>query len=222
LFKSGFYPIRHFKTGAKLLINIFCIEQNYFGQKREQRIEIPGEPVIFVKPQSALFQTGTPFSYPRFVNELYCGCELVLRISENGKDIQEKLAGNYYDSISVGVNFTALDNRGELREEELSWEKAKAWENSSVTGMWMPATNFKNKKDINFCLYKNRELLQLGNSGLMINNFDTIISAISKSFPVNIGDLIFTGTPAGIGKLVAGDKLEAFIEDDSLLEFDIK
>ena len=132
------------------------------------------------------------------------------------------MAGNYYDSISVGINFTALDNRDELNEEELTWEKAKAWDNSSVAGKWMPATNFKNKKDINFCLYKNRELMQLGNSGLMINNFDTIISSISKSFPVNTGDLIFTGTPAGIGKLVAGDKLEAFIEDDSLLEFDVE
>jgi 2-keto-4-pentenoate hydratase/2-oxohepta-3-ene-1,7-dioic acid hydratase in catechol pathway len=201
-------------------MNIFCIEQNYFGHRREQRIEIPGEPVIFMKPQSALLQAGTPFSYPNFANELYCGCELVLHISENGKDIEEKLAGNYYDSISVGINFTTLDNLDELREE--NWENAKAWDNSSVAGMWMPVTDFRDKKDINFCLYKNRELMQLGNSGLMINNFDKIISSISKSFPVNTGDLIFTGTPAGIGKLVAGDKLEAFIEDDSLLEFDIE
>ncbi len=205
-----------------MLMNIFCIEQNYFEHKREQRNAIPGEPIIFVKPQSALLQTGAPFSYPKRANELYCGCELVLRISANGKDIKEKLAGNYYDSISVGINFIALDNRDELNEEELSWEKAKAWDNSSVAGKWMPAINFKNKKDIYFCLYKNRELEQLGNSGLMINNFDIIVSSISKSFPVNIGDLIFTGTPAGIGELVAGDKLEAFIEDDSLLEFDVE
>ena len=197
------------------MINIFCIEQNYFAHKREQRNEISTEPIIFVKPQSALLQTSAPFSYPKFANELYCGCELVLRISENGKDIDEKLAGNYYDAITVGINFTALDNRDELKEEELFWEKVKAWDNSSVAGMWMPATNFKNKKDINFCLYKNRKLVQLGNSELMIHNFDTIISCISKSFPLNIGDLIFTGTPVGIGELAAGDKLEAFLEDDS-------
>lgn len=203
-------------------MNIFCIEQNYIAHTREQRNEIHGEPVIFVKPQSALLQPGTPFYYPEFANELYCGCELVLRISENGKNIKEKLNGNYYDSISAGINFTVLDNRDELNEEASGWEKAKAWNNSSVTGKWIPATNFNNKKDINFCLYKNRELMQLGNSGLMINNFDTLIYSISKSFPVNIGDLIFTGSPAGICKLEAGDKLEAFIEDDSLLEFDVE
>jgi len=203
-------------------MNIFCIEQNYFAHKREQHNKISREPEIFVKLQNVLLQPGAPFSYPRFANELYCGCELVLRISKNAKDIEEQLACNYYDSITVGINFTALDNRNELKEEELSWEKVKAWDNSSVAGKWMPAINFKNKKDINFCLYKNKELVQLGNSGLMINDFDLIISSISKSFPVNIGDLIFTGTPVGIGELAVGDKLEAFIEDDSLLEFDIE
>jgi 2-keto-4-pentenoate hydratase/2-oxohepta-3-ene-1,7-dioic acid hydratase in catechol pathway len=169
-----------------------------------------------------LLQKGTSFSYPNFTNELYCGCELVLRICKNGKDINEKQAGNYYDAITVGINFTALYNRDKLNEEELSWAQAKAWNNSSIAGEWIPAINFKNKKDINFCLYKNRELLQLGNSELMIHNFDTIISCISKSFLLNTGDLIFTGTPVGIGELAAGDKLEVFIEDDSLLEFDVE
>lgn len=203
-------------------MNIFCIEQNYFMHKREQRNEIPREPSIFLKPQSALLQAGVLFSYPGFANELYCGCELVLRISENGNEIEEQLASSYYDSITVGINFTVLYNEDELNKEELTWESAKAWDNSSIGGKWMPATDFKDTKDINFCLYKNRELVQLGNSGLMISNFDTIISGISKSFTLHTGDLIFTGTPAGIGNLVAGDRLEAFIEDDSLLEFDIK
>jgi 2-keto-4-pentenoate hydratase/2-oxohepta-3-ene-1,7-dioic acid hydratase in catechol pathway len=203
------------------LIHIFCIEQNYFLHKREHHNEISGEPEIFLKPESALLKTGKGFQYPGFANELYCGCELVLRISKSGKDIQENIAGNYYDAITAGINFTALDNRDLSDEKELTWEKAKAWDNSSVAGKWMPVTDFKDKKDINFCLYKNRELVQVGNSGLMINNFDTIISGISSTFPINSGDLIFTGNPAGIGKLMAGDKLEAFIEDDSLLEFEI-
>jgi 2-keto-4-pentenoate hydratase/2-oxohepta-3-ene-1,7-dioic acid hydratase in catechol pathway len=203
-------------------MNIFCIEQNYFMHKREQRNEIPREPSIFLKPQSALLQPGGLFSYPGFANELYCGCELVLRISENGNKIEEQLACSYYDSITVGINFTALYDEDELNKQELTWESAKAWDNSSIGGKWMPATDFKDTKDINFCLYKNRELVQLGNSGLMISNFDAIISGISKSFTLHTGDLIFTGTPAGIGNLVAGDRLEAFIEDDSLLEFDIK
>ena len=200
-------------------MTIFCIEQNYFANKREQENVVSGEPVIFVKPKNALLQKGTSFSYPNFTNELYCGCELVLRICKNGRDINEKLAGNYYDAITVGINFTALYNRDKLNEEELSWAQAKAWNNSSIAGEWIPAINFKNKKDINFCLYKNRKLMQLGNSELMIHDFDTIISCISKSFPLNIGDLIFAGTPVGIDELTAGDKLEAFIEDDSLLEF---
>lgn len=203
-------------------MTIFCIEQNYFANKREQENVVSGEPVIFVKPKNALLQKGTSFSYPNFTNELYCGCELVLRICKNGKDINEKQAGNYYDAITVGINFTALYNRDKLNEEELSWAQAKAWNNSSIAGEWIPAINFKNKKDINFCLYKNRKLVQPGNSELMIHGFDTIISCISKLFPLNIGDLIFTGTPAGIGELAAGDKLEAFIEDDSLLEFDVE
>ena len=203
-------------------MTIFCIEQNYFANKREQENVVSGEPVIFVKPKSALLQKGTSFSYPNFTNELYCGCELVLRICKNGKDINEKQAGNYYDAITVGINFTALYNRDKLNEKELSWAQLKAWNNSSIAGEWIPAINFKNKKDINFCLYKNRELLQLGNSELMIHNFDTIISCISKSFLLNTGDLIFTGTPVGIGELAAGDKLEVFIEDDSLLEFDVE
>ena len=119
-------------------------------------------------------------------------------------------------------NFTAIDDQSESSEEELSWEKAKVWDNSSVIGNWMSAANFNNKEDINFCLYKNRELMQLGNSGLMINNFDTIISAISKNFAITSGDLIFTGTPVGIAKIMPGDKLEGFIEDDSSLEFDVE
>jgi 2-keto-4-pentenoate hydratase/2-oxohepta-3-ene-1,7-dioic acid hydratase in catechol pathway len=203
-------------------MNIFCVEQNYSVHKQEQRNDMYPEPVIFVKPQSALLQTGDIYPYPRFANELYCGCELVLRICQNGKNIPEKLAGDYYDSITVGISFTALDDRYELNEGQLSWEEAKAWHNSSVTAEWKPATDLRDKKDINFCLYKNRELVQLGNSGLMIHDFATIISGISKSFTLNTGDIIFTGTPAGTGKVVAGDKLEAFIEDDSLLELDVE
>jgi 2-keto-4-pentenoate hydratase/2-oxohepta-3-ene-1,7-dioic acid hydratase in catechol pathway len=203
-------------------MNIFCIEQNYLGYKRKQVNEAPGEPVIFVKPQSALLQTGIPFSYPKRVNELYCGCEIILRISKSGKEISEKLAGHYYDSISVGINFVILHIPDEFEREELSWEKAKGWDNSSVAGTWIAATNFRDKKDINFCLYKNRELMQLGNSGSMLYGFDTIISRVSDLFPLNNGDLIFTGTPPGIGKLETGDKLEGFVEDDSLIEFDVE
>lgn len=203
-------------------MKIFCVGRNYVAHARELGNEIPDEPLIFIKPKSALLKTHTPFYYPGFTNELHYECELVLRISKNGKHIQEQFAAKYYDSVTVGIDFTARDIQDELKKKGLPWEKAKAWDNSAVIGEWMPITKFKNKKDINFCLYKNKELVQQGNSGLMINNFDTIVSYISNFFSVNIGDLVFTGTPAGVGELVVGDELEAFIEDDSLLEIEVK
>ena len=203
-------------------MKIFCIGRNYVAHAKELGNEIPDEPVVFMKPKSALLQPHTPFYYPEFTNELHYECELVLRISKNGKYIQDKFASKYYDAVTTGIDFTARDIQNDLKAKGLPWEKAKAWDNSSVAGTWMPVTDLRDKKDINFCLYKNRELVQLGNSGLMINDFDTIISCISTTFPINAGDLIFTGNPAGIGKLMAGDKLEAFIEDNSLLEFEIE
>ena len=147
---------------------------------------------------------------------------LVLRISKNGKYIQDRFASKYYDAVSVGIDFTARDIQNELKAKGLPWEKAKAWDNSAVVGKWIPFPNIKNKKDINFCLYKNKELVQQGNSNLMINNFDKIVAYISNYFSINIGDLVFTGTPAGVGECVVGDELEGFIEDESLLQVEIK
>jgi 2-keto-4-pentenoate hydratase/2-oxohepta-3-ene-1,7-dioic acid hydratase in catechol pathway len=204
-------------------MNIFCIEKNYLSHKRERENLIPGEPVIFVKPQTALLLPDTAFKYEDFdENKLYIQSEIALRISANSKDISEDVAANYYDAITVGVSFTAINIHDELNGIEASWEKAKAWNDSSVVGNWMPIHEFRNKNDINFCLYKNREMVQLGNSELMIYNFDKIIASISKVYSLNIGDIVFTGTPLGVGEIFKGDKLEAFIEDDTLLEFEIE
>ena len=175
-----------------------------------------------MKPKSALLQAHTPFYYPEFTNELHYECELVLRISKNGKYIQDRFASKYYDAVTAGIDFTARDIQTELKEKGLPWEKAKAWDNSAAIGKWIPLQNVKNKKDLNFCLYKNKELVQQGNSSLMINSFDKVVAYISNYFSVNIGDLVFTGTPAGVGECVVGDELEAFIEDDSLLTIEIK
>jgi 2-keto-4-pentenoate hydratase/2-oxohepta-3-ene-1,7-dioic acid hydratase in catechol pathway len=169
-----------------------------------------------------LLQAHTPFYYPEFTNELHYECELVLRISKNGKYIQDRFASKYYDAVTAGIDFTARDIQNELKEKGLPWEKAKAWDNSAAIGKWIPLQNIKNKKDINFCLYKNKELVQQGNSNMMINGFDKIVSYISNYFSVNIGDLVFTGTPAGVGECVVGDELEGFIEDDSLFTIEIK
>ena len=203
-------------------MKIFCVGRNYVAHAKELGNEIPDEPVIFMKPKSALLQPHTPFYYPEFTNELHYECELVLRISKNGKYIQEKFASKYYDAVTVGIDFTARDIQNELKEKGLPWEKAKAWDNSAAIGKWILFSNVKNKKDINFCLYKNKELVQQSNANMMIHGFDGIVSYISTFFSVNIGDLVFTGTPAGVGELVVGDELEGFIEDESLLQLDIK
>jgi 2-keto-4-pentenoate hydratase/2-oxohepta-3-ene-1,7-dioic acid hydratase in catechol pathway len=203
-------------------MKIFCVGRNYVAHAQELGNEVPAEPIIFMKPKSALLQAHTPFYYPEFTNELHYECELVLRISKNGKYIQERFASKYYDALTVGIDFTARDIQNELKEKGLPWEKAKAWDNSAVIGKWVTLANIKNKKDINFCLYKNKEIVQKGSSGLMINNFDNVVSYISNYFSVNIGDLIFTGTPAGVGECVVGDELEGFLEDDSMFELEIK
>jgi 2-keto-4-pentenoate hydratase/2-oxohepta-3-ene-1,7-dioic acid hydratase in catechol pathway len=203
-------------------MKIFCIGRNYVAHAKELGNEVPEEPVVFMKPKSALLQPHTPFYYPEFTNELHYECELVLRISKNGKYIQEKFASKYYDALTTGIDFTARDIQNDLKAKGLPWEKAKAWDNSAAIGKWIPFTSIKNKKDINFCLYKNKELVQQSNANLMIHDFDTIVAYISNYFSVNIGDLVFTGTPEGVGELVVGDELEGFIEDDSLLSLEIK
>ena len=203
-------------------MKIFCVGRNYAEHVKELNNEVPDEPVIFMKPKSALLQPHTPFYYPEFTNELHYECELVLRISKNGKYIQEKFASKYYDAVSVGIDFTARDIQKELKEKGLPWEKAKAWDNSAVVGKWIPLANIKNKKDINFSLMKNKEVVQQGNSKDMIFDFDYIISYISNFFSVNIGDLVYTGTPKGVGEIVVGDEVEAFIEQETLLTLDVK
>jgi 2-keto-4-pentenoate hydratase/2-oxohepta-3-ene-1,7-dioic acid hydratase in catechol pathway len=203
-------------------MKIFCVGRNYTAHAEELGNEIPDEPVIFMKPKSALLQPHAPFYYPEFTNELHYECELVLRVSKNGKYIQEKFASKYYDAVTTGIDFTARDIQDELKAKGLPWEKAKAWDNSAVIGKWVPFTEIKNKKDINFCLYKNKELAQQGNASNMVHNFDSIVAYISNFFSVNIGDVIFTGTPAGVGEAVVGDELEGFLEDVSMFTLDIK
>ena len=203
-------------------MKIFCVGRNYADHAKELSNEVPDEPVIFMKPKSALLQPHTPFYYPEFTNELHYEAELVLRISKNGKYIQDKFASKYYDAVTVGIDFTARDIQNELKEKGLPWEKAKSWDNSAAIGKWVPFTNLKNKKELNFGLYKNKELVQQGNSLDMMFDFDYIVSYISNFFSINIGDLIFTGTPAGVGEIVVGDELEGFLEEENLLTLEVK
>lgn len=203
-------------------MKIFCVGRNFAAHAEELGNNIPDEPVIFMKPKSALLQPHSPFYYPEFTNELHYECELVLRISKNGKYIQDKFAGKYYDAITVGIDFTARDIQNELKAKGLPWEKAKAWDNSAVIGKWIPLNEIKNKKEINFELFKNKELVQKGNSAQLIYDFDNIVSYISNFFSVNIGDVIFTGTPAGVGEAVVGDELEGTLDNQSMFKLEIK
>lgn len=203
-------------------MKIICIGRNYAEHAKELGNEIPDEPVIFMKPKSALLQAHTPFYYPEFTNELHYECELVLRVCKNGKYIQERHAANYYNGITVGIDFTARDLQDEAKKKGLPWEKSKAFDNSAAVGKFIDITPEINKKNINFSLFKNKELVQKGNSGQMIFSFDAIIANISNYFSLNIGDIIFTGTPAGVGECMVGDELELFMEDKSMLSFEVK
>lgn len=203
-------------------MKIICIGRNYVEHAKEMGNPLPEEPVIFMKPKSALLQVHTPFYYPEFTNELHYEVELVLRVCKNGKYIQEKHAANYVNAVTVGIDFTARDIQDECIKNGLPWEKAKAFDNSAAVGKFIDITPDLQKGNINFSLLKNKEIVQKGNSGSMNFNFDKIISNISNYFSLNIGDLIFTGTPAGVGECVVGDELEALIEDQSLLSVEVK
>ncbi|MDE3235127.1 MAG: fumarylacetoacetate hydrolase family protein [Bacteroidota bacterium] len=203
-------------------MKIFCVGRNYADHAKELGNAVPEEPVIFMKPKSALLQSHTPFYYPEFSNELHYEAELVLSISKNGKYIQEKHASKYYNKITVGIDFTARDVQAELKKKGLPWEKAKAWDNSAVIGKWFDITPDLLKKPILFSLQKNQQTVQEGNSTDMIYSFDYIVAHISNYFSLNIGDLVFTGTPAGVGECVVGDLLEGFFEQTKVFEIEIK
>lgn len=203
-------------------MKIFCIGRNYAKHAEELGNEIPDEPIIFMKPKSALVQGHTPFYYPEFTNDLHYEAELVVRISKNGKYIQEKHAANYYNAISVGIDFTARDIQTQLKEKGLPWEKAKSFDNSAAVGKFIDLTPAIDKKNINFSFSKNKEVVQSANSKEMIFSIDKIVSHISNYFSVNIGDLIFTGTPAGTGECMVGDVLEAYFEKEEVLSLEIK
>ena len=203
-------------------MKIFCVGRNYIDHAKELGNDIPDEPVIFMKPKSALLQANTPFYYPEFSNELHYEIELVLRVSKNGRYIPERQANKYYNGITVGIDFTARDIQNELKKAGLPWEKAKAWDNSAIIGKWIDMTPEIYKKSINFSLKNNDEIVQKGISSDMMFSFDEIVAHISNYFSLNIGDMIFTGTPAGVGECVVGDILQGYFEADKMFELEIK
>jgi acylpyruvate hydrolase len=204
-------------------MRIFAIGRNYAEHIKELNNERPDEPVIFSKPDTALIRNNGPFYYPEFSTDIHHEVELVLRVSKEGKNVQEKFASKYYDAIGIGIDFTARDLQQKAKEKGLPWDIAKGFNGSApVSDKFLPVSEFKDLKSINFSLKINGELKQQGNTSLMLFGFDYIIAYLSKFFTLRTGDLIFTGTPKGVGPVKVGDTLTAYIEDENLLEFEVK
>ncbi len=204
-------------------MRIFAIGRNYAEHIKELNNERPDEPVIFTKPDTAVLRNNAPFYYPEFSKDIHHEVELVLRISKEGKNIHDKFASKYYDAIGVGIDFTARDLQQKAKEKGLPWDIAKGFNGSApVSDKFLPVSDFKDLKSINFSLAINGEVRQQGNTNLMLFDFDYIISYLSGFFTLRTGDLIFTGTPKGVGPVKVGDRLAAFIENEKLLEFDVK
>jgi len=204
-------------------MRIFAIGRNYAEHIQELNNERPGEPVVFTKPDTALLRNNDPFYYPDFSKDIHHEVELVLKISKDGKNIEEKFASKYYDKIGIGIDFTARDLQQKAKEKGLPWDIAKGFNGSAPVGKkFIEVSEFKDLKNINFSLQLNGKIKQEGNTSLMLFSFDHIIAYLSKFFTLKIGDLIFTGTPKGVGPVTIGDKLSAYIEDEKLLEFVVK
>ena len=204
-------------------MKIICIGRNYIEHARELNNPVPTKPVFFMKPDTALLQKHNPFFYPDFSNDVHYEAELVLKISKNGRHIQEKFAHKYFEEIGIGIDFTARDVQAECKKKGLPWEIAKAFDQSApLSNTFLPKSGFKDLSDINFSLKINGETRQKGNSKHMIFSFDQIIAYVSQFITLKIGDLIFTGTPEGVGPTQINDRFEAFIEDKKLLAFNVK
>jgi 2-keto-4-pentenoate hydratase/2-oxohepta-3-ene-1,7-dioic acid hydratase in catechol pathway len=213
-FIRPFYLFLHY-------MKIICIGRNYLEHAKELNNDVPTSPMLFMKPQTALLQDGKPFFHPDFSTNIHYELEIVLKICKNGKHISPEFAHKYYDQISVGLDFTARDLQDKLKTKGHPWEIAKAFDHSAVIGEWKSFEAFKNQ-NIHFQLKKNGELAQDGNTQQMIFNFDTIISYASQFFTLKQGDLIFTGTPAGVGAIKIGDTLEGILAGEKILHCEIK
>lgn len=200
-------------------MKIICIGRNYAEHAKELGNEVPESPVIFIKPDTAILKKGTDFYIPEFSEDVHYEAEVVLKISKGGKYIQEENAGKYYDEIGLGIDFTARDLQSKLKEKGLPWELAKGFDGSAVLSEFYKKENF-DMKNLNFSLLKNKEKVQDGNTNLMIFSPEKIIAFVSQYFTLRIGDLIFTGTPKGVGKVSENDILEGFLEDQKV--FDVR
>ena len=203
-------------------MKIVCIGRNYLAHIKELDNDLPTEPLFFMKPETALLPSGASFVYPDFSKEIHYETELVLRICKAGKMIEESSASDYYDAITVGIDFTARDLQQECKTKGHPWEKAKAFDGSAPMGEFKKISTLKRPDDIAFGMKLNGEWAQQGHSRDMIFSFNRIVSHISRFITLEKGDCIFTGTPQGVGEVHVGDTLELFLEDEPMFSFNVK
>lgn len=204
-------------------MKIFCVGRNYVEHIQELQNEVPKEPVIFMKARTALLKTHESLYYPNFTKDLHYEGELVVKICENGKKIQEKYAHRYYSELSVGFDFTARDLQNQLKSKGLPWELAKSFDGAAAAGDFFPKEELiDNQGQYTFTIRKNDELVQSGNTALMLFSIDKIISFVSQFFTLQKGDLIFTGTPAGVGAVKIGDVLTGYFNEQLVVKTVIK
>ena len=203
-------------------MKLICIGRNYTEHIKELNNEKPTDPVIFIKPDTAILLKKQPFFIPDFSDDVHHEVEVLVKINKVGKHITKKFAHKYYDEISVGIDFTARDLQSQLKAKGLPWEKAKSFDGAAVIGEWMPKSTFKDVNDLNFSLKKNAEIVQNGQTSHMLYKIDEIIEYVSKYFTLKIGDIIFTGTPAGVSKVNPNDQLEGYLEQHQLFSIKVK
>ncbi|MCK0147916.1 fumarylacetoacetate hydrolase family protein [Arenibacter sp. F26102] len=203
-------------------MKIICIGRNYTEHIKELNNERPTDPVLFIKPDSAVLPKEQDFYIPEFSQDVHYEVEVLVKIKKVGKHIDVQFSHTYYDEIGLGIDFTARDIQSQLKEKGLPWEKSKGFDGSAVIGKWLPKSKFKDLNNINFQLKKNDKLVQEGNTGLMLWKIDEIISYVSRFFTLKKGDIIFTGTPAGVGRISANDYLSGTLENEQMFSLNIK
>ncbi|MDI3526850.1 MAG: hypothetical protein PWR03_1033 [Tenuifilum sp.] len=203
-------------------MKIICIGRNYREHAKELNNEVPEKPVFFIKPDNCLLRNNQPFFYPDFTNDLHYELEVVLRINRLGRSINKKFAHRYYDAITLGIDFTARDLQQECKQKGLPWEMAKAFDYSAPIGPFIPKEDLGDLNSLDFYLKKNGEVVQHGNTADMIFGYDELIEHVSKFVTFRTGDLLFTGTPSGVGPVNVGDRLQAYLGERLILDFFVK
>ncbi|MEL0308156.1 MAG: fumarylacetoacetate hydrolase family protein [Flavobacteriaceae bacterium] len=203
-------------------MKLICIGRNYTAHIEELENERPKDPVVFIKADSAVLPKEQDFYLPPFSNNIHHEVELLVKITKVGKHIAKEFAHKYYDEVSLGIDFTARDIQDELKSKGLPWEKAKSFDGSAVIGKWVSKSNYKDLNQLSFSLKKNSEVVQSASSELMLWKIDELISYVSQFFTLKKGDILFSGTPSGVGKVEAGDVLEGFIENESFFKIGVK